>query len=195
MGSDSEVEKSAQKEREKKKLLALAPIAKPLAGKKLSKRALKLVRRGSVSIIDRATCDSRLDFFLEFFLIQFSVYWWFQLPSTSAWREESKRLSKAFAAETRGIVIFSHLTEFILVSIHFSSAYIMIYPFSTCQDHRKSLCLTIYRALNYWVSTVLWWFCLFVLNLNNYSVFCSCLVVWNHELNAIESDFSYIILI
>lgn len=44
MGSDSEAEKSAHKE--KKKVLALAPIAKPLAGKKLSKRALKLVRRG-----------------------------------------------------------------------------------------------------------------------------------------------------
>lgn len=44
MGSDSEAEKSAQKE--KKKLLALAPIAKPLAGKKLSKRTFKLVRRG-----------------------------------------------------------------------------------------------------------------------------------------------------
>ncbi|KAG6403637.1 hypothetical protein SASPL_135865 [Salvia splendens] len=47
MGSDSEVEKTAQKEREKKKLLALAPIAKPLAGTKLSKRALKLVRRAA----------------------------------------------------------------------------------------------------------------------------------------------------
>ncbi|KAA8542333.1 hypothetical protein F0562_023531 [Nyssa sinensis] len=45
MGSDSEPEKSAQKE--KKKLLALAPIAKPLAGKKLSKRTLKLVRRAA----------------------------------------------------------------------------------------------------------------------------------------------------
>ncbi|KAK6121972.1 hypothetical protein DH2020_044288 [Rehmannia glutinosa] len=47
MGSDSETEKSAQKEREKKKLLALAPIAKPLAGKKLCKRTLKLVRRAA----------------------------------------------------------------------------------------------------------------------------------------------------
>ncbi|GMQ11128.1 hypothetical protein CsSME_00053886 [Camellia sinensis var. sinensis] len=46
-GSDSEVEKSAQKEKEKKKLLALAPIAKPLAGKKLSKRTFKLVRRAA----------------------------------------------------------------------------------------------------------------------------------------------------
>lgn len=46
MGSDSEVEKTAQKEREKKKMLALAPIAKPLAGKKLCKKTLKLVRRG-----------------------------------------------------------------------------------------------------------------------------------------------------
>ena len=44
MGSDSEAEKSQQKER--KKIHALAPIAKPLAGKKLCKRALKLVRRG-----------------------------------------------------------------------------------------------------------------------------------------------------
>ncbi|CAA0810979.1 H/ACA ribonucleoprotein complex subunit 2-like protein [Striga hermonthica] len=47
MGSDSENEKSAHKEREKKKLLALAPIAKPLAGKKLCKRTLKLVRRAA----------------------------------------------------------------------------------------------------------------------------------------------------
>ena len=46
MGSDSEAEKSVQKEKEKKKMLALAPIAKPLAGKKLCKRTLKLVRRG-----------------------------------------------------------------------------------------------------------------------------------------------------
>ncbi|KAH1248544.1 H/ACA ribonucleoprotein complex subunit 2-like protein [Glycine max] len=41
MGSDSEAEK------EKKKMLALAPIAKPLAGKKLCKRTLKLVRRAA----------------------------------------------------------------------------------------------------------------------------------------------------
>lgn len=46
MGSDSEVEKSQQKERERKKLLAVAPIARPLAEKKLCKRTLKLVRRG-----------------------------------------------------------------------------------------------------------------------------------------------------
>ncbi|PIN09713.1 Box H/ACA snoRNP component, involved in ribosomal RNA pseudouridinylation [Handroanthus impetiginosus] len=46
MGSDSETEKTAQKEREKK-ILSLAPIAKPLAGKKLSKRTLKLVRRAA----------------------------------------------------------------------------------------------------------------------------------------------------
>ncbi|XP_059291980.1 H/ACA ribonucleoprotein complex subunit 2-like protein [Lycium ferocissimum] len=46
-GSDSEVEKSAQKEKEQKKLLALAPIAKPLAGKKLNKRIFKLVRRAA----------------------------------------------------------------------------------------------------------------------------------------------------
>ncbi|XP_020228875.1 H/ACA ribonucleoprotein complex subunit 2-like protein [Cajanus cajan] len=46
MGSDSEAEKSAQKEKEKK-ILALSPIAKPLAGKKLCKRTLKLVRRAS----------------------------------------------------------------------------------------------------------------------------------------------------
>ncbi|KZV41069.1 H/ACA ribonucleoprotein complex subunit 2-like protein [Dorcoceras hygrometricum] len=45
MGSDSEAEKSALKE--KKKILALAPIAKPLAGKKLCKRTLKLVRRAA----------------------------------------------------------------------------------------------------------------------------------------------------
>jgi H/ACA ribonucleoprotein complex subunit 2 len=46
MGSDGEGEKSAQKEIERKKILALAPIAKPLAGKKLSKKTLKLVKRG-----------------------------------------------------------------------------------------------------------------------------------------------------
>ncbi|KAL2558478.1 H/ACA ribonucleoprotein complex subunit 2-like protein [Forsythia ovata] len=47
MGSDSENERNAQEEREKKKLLALAPIAKPLAGKKLCKHTLKLVRRAA----------------------------------------------------------------------------------------------------------------------------------------------------
>ncbi|KAJ7978801.1 H/ACA ribonucleoprotein complex subunit 2-like protein [Quillaja saponaria] len=45
MGSDSEMEKSHQKE--KKKVLALAPIAKPLAGKKLCKRTFKLVHRAA----------------------------------------------------------------------------------------------------------------------------------------------------
>ncbi|GAB2272540.1 hypothetical protein Dimus_009886 [Dionaea muscipula] len=44
MGSDSETEKA---QKEKKKLVALAPIAKPLAGKKLSKRTFKLVRRAA----------------------------------------------------------------------------------------------------------------------------------------------------
>jgi H/ACA ribonucleoprotein complex subunit 2 len=39
MGSDTEAEK-------KRAPVALAPIAKPLAGKKLCKRTLKLVRRG-----------------------------------------------------------------------------------------------------------------------------------------------------
>ncbi|PSR96576.1 H/ACA ribonucleoprotein complex subunit 2-like protein [Actinidia chinensis var. chinensis] len=46
MGSDGEADKTSQKEREKK-LLALAPIAKPLAGKKLCKRTFKLVRRAA----------------------------------------------------------------------------------------------------------------------------------------------------
>lgn len=46
LGTDSEAEKTAQKEKDKKKLTGLAPIAKPLAGKKLCKRTLKLVRRG-----------------------------------------------------------------------------------------------------------------------------------------------------
>ncbi|KAL5749031.1 hypothetical protein ACOSQ2_026328 [Xanthoceras sorbifolium] len=46
MGSDSEAEKPKQKE-EKKKAVALSPIAKPLAGKKLCKRTLKLVRRAA----------------------------------------------------------------------------------------------------------------------------------------------------
>ncbi|KAL6838612.1 hypothetical protein ACP4OV_031569 [Aristida adscensionis] len=40
MGSDTEAEK-------KRAPVALAPIAKPLAGKKLYKRTLKLVRRAS----------------------------------------------------------------------------------------------------------------------------------------------------
>jgi H/ACA ribonucleoprotein complex subunit 2 len=39
MGSDTEAEKKGVP-------VALAPIAKPLAGKKLCKRTLKLVRRG-----------------------------------------------------------------------------------------------------------------------------------------------------
>lgn len=45
MGSDSETEKSVK---DKKKMMALAPISKPLAGKKLCKRTLKLVRRGKI---------------------------------------------------------------------------------------------------------------------------------------------------
>ncbi|URE28724.1 H ACA ribonucleoprotein complex subunit [Musa troglodytarum] len=44
MGSDSENEKSVK---ERKKMMAVAPIAKPLAGKKLCKRTLKLVRRAA----------------------------------------------------------------------------------------------------------------------------------------------------
>ncbi|KAJ9174115.1 hypothetical protein P3X46_017178 [Hevea brasiliensis] len=44
MGSDSETERSRKQEKDKKKTLALSPIAKPLAGKKLCKRTLKLVR-------------------------------------------------------------------------------------------------------------------------------------------------------
>ncbi|KAI3834532.1 hypothetical protein MKW92_015108 [Papaver armeniacum] len=47
MGSDSEADKSAMKD--KKKISALAPIAKPLAGKKLCKRTLKLVRKATES--------------------------------------------------------------------------------------------------------------------------------------------------
>nr|GEW05427.1 H/ACA ribonucleoprotein complex subunit 2-like protein [Tanacetum cinerariifolium] len=46
-GSDSEGDRSAHKEKEKKKLQALSPIAKPLAGKKLSKKTLKLVRKAA----------------------------------------------------------------------------------------------------------------------------------------------------
>ncbi|KAK9277559.1 hypothetical protein L1049_007104 [Liquidambar formosana] len=42
MGSDSEAEKLVK---EKRKMLALAPIAKPLAGKKLCKKTFKLVRK------------------------------------------------------------------------------------------------------------------------------------------------------
>lgn len=48
MGSDSEAEKVQLKE--KKKVIALAPIAKPLAGKKLCKRTLKLVRTGKATL-------------------------------------------------------------------------------------------------------------------------------------------------
>lgn len=44
MGSDSETEKAIKV---KKKLMALAPIAKPLAGKKLCNRTHKLVRRAT----------------------------------------------------------------------------------------------------------------------------------------------------
>ncbi|KAI4303743.1 hypothetical protein MLD38_039339 [Melastoma candidum] len=50
MGSDSEAErvkKSQEKEKERKSLLAVAPIAKPLAGKKLCKHTFKLVRKAS----------------------------------------------------------------------------------------------------------------------------------------------------
>ncbi|KAG5377177.1 hypothetical protein IGI04_041773 [Brassica rapa subsp. trilocularis] len=46
MGSDTEAEKSSQKE-EKKKVISLAPIAKPLAGKKLQKRTFKLIQKAA----------------------------------------------------------------------------------------------------------------------------------------------------
>ncbi|CAN0842541.1 H/ACA ribonucleoprotein complex subunit 2-like protein [Linum grandiflorum] len=46
MGSDSETEKSQKKEK-KTTPVTLAPIAKPLAGKKLCKRSFKLVRRAA----------------------------------------------------------------------------------------------------------------------------------------------------
>ncbi|KAH9627546.1 hypothetical protein KSS87_008401 [Heliosperma pusillum] len=58
MGSDSETEKSHQKDK-KKTPVTLAPIAKPLAGKKLCKRTFKLrgvkevvksIRRGSKGV-------------------------------------------------------------------------------------------------------------------------------------------------
>lgn len=45
MGSDTEAEKSIQKE--KKKAISLAPIAKPLAGKKLQKKTFKLIQKGT----------------------------------------------------------------------------------------------------------------------------------------------------
>ncbi|KAK1315563.1 H/ACA ribonucleoprotein complex subunit 2-like protein [Acorus calamus] len=44
MGSDSEAEKA---QKEKKTVVSLAPIARPLAGKKLSKKTFKLIRRAS----------------------------------------------------------------------------------------------------------------------------------------------------
>lgn len=46
MGSDTEAEKSIQKEK-KKFAISLAPIAKPLAGKKLQKRTFKLIQKGT----------------------------------------------------------------------------------------------------------------------------------------------------
>lgn len=67
MGSDSEAEKSALKE--KKKLSALAPIARPLAGKKLCKRTLKLVRRGIWKFLE--------SFFFSF--CEFARWFWFVL--------------------------------------------------------------------------------------------------------------------
>ena len=72
MGSDSEAEK------EKKKMLALAPIAKPLAGKKLCKRTLKLVRRGLF-------IHSHSQFaFLFLHLLRVNYILFFQLPNTNA---------------------------------------------------------------------------------------------------------------
>jgi H/ACA ribonucleoprotein complex subunit 2 len=46
MGSDTEAEKSIQKEK-KKYAITLAPIAKPLAGKKLQKRTFKLIQKAA----------------------------------------------------------------------------------------------------------------------------------------------------
>eukprot|EP01018_Ginkgo_biloba_P011591 Gb_26398 [translate_table: standard] len=44
MGSDVETEKGSK---DKRRVVAVSPIARPLAGKKLTKRTLKLVRRAS----------------------------------------------------------------------------------------------------------------------------------------------------
>ncbi|CAN8298705.1 unnamed protein product [Cochlearia groenlandica] len=46
MGSDTEAEKSIQKEKTKK-VISLAPIAKPLAGKKLQKKTFKLIHKAA----------------------------------------------------------------------------------------------------------------------------------------------------
>ncbi|XP_010452795.1 PREDICTED: H/ACA ribonucleoprotein complex subunit 2-like protein [Camelina sativa] len=46
MGSDTEAEKSIQNEK-KKYAITLAPIAKPLAGKKLQKRTFKLIQKAA----------------------------------------------------------------------------------------------------------------------------------------------------
>lgn len=56
MGSDTEAEKSIQKE--KKKVISLAPIAKPLAGKKLQKRTFKLIQKGTNSNLTSTLCYS-----------------------------------------------------------------------------------------------------------------------------------------
>jgi H/ACA ribonucleoprotein complex subunit 2 len=48
MGSDGEDEKK-EKERERRKRLAVSPISKPLAGKKLTKKTLKVVKKAASS--------------------------------------------------------------------------------------------------------------------------------------------------
>lgn len=88
MGSDSEVEKTQQKEKERKKMLAVAPIAKPLAGKKLSKKTLKLVRRGIPFLYIHSTLFKYIRKFMVFlrprarysgiFVIDVMDVWWFK---------------------------------------------------------------------------------------------------------------------
>jgi len=72
MGSDTEAEKSIQKEK-KKYAITLAPIAKPLAGKKLQKRTFKLIQKGT-------NLSSKLASHLSIFFISHYI-----LISSSCW--------------------------------------------------------------------------------------------------------------
>lgn len=108
MGSDSETEKSAHKEKDKKKLSALAPIAKPLAGKKLSKRTFKLVRRGILKFFAYMFNFSCI-VFRFFFVLNFCLFIWFIAAENKCLKRGVKEVVKSIRRGNKGSVLLSLL--------------------------------------------------------------------------------------
>lgn len=98
MGSDTEAE-------QKRAPVALAPIAKPLAGKKLCKRTLKLVRRGLE--------DCYTPFAVDFMVISPCLYAiisnFFAASEAKCLKRGVKEVVKSIRRGNKGFVIFTAL--------------------------------------------------------------------------------------